>query len=76
LVCIEEVLVYDLPSSAGYGFGDKGDEEKSLEDSREDEEDDDFDIPESKLEKIRILLRGQEAQELTIPKDKHKRKFC
>ena len=68
--------MHNLMSSAGYGTMDEGDEDGCLEDSGEDGDDKDFDVPELELEKIRILLRGREAQELIMPKDKHKQKFC
>ena len=75
-VCDKEVSVHDLLSSTGYGTADEGDEDGCLEDSGHEGDDEDFDVPETELEKIRILLRGREAQELIMPKDKHKRKFC
>ena len=68
--------MHDLMSSAGYGTADERDEDGCLEDSREDGEDKDFDVQELELGKIRIILRGQGAQELIMPKDKRKRKFC
>ena len=75
-VCDEVVSVHDLMSSTGYGTADEGDEDGCLEDSGEYGDDKYFGVRESQLEKIRILWRGREAQELIMPKDKHKQKFC
>ena len=38
--------------------------------------DDDFIVPHSELEKVRMLLKGQEGVEVEIPRDKPKCKFC
>lgn len=73
LFCNEEVSVKDVTSSR-YNIANEGDEDCSWEVSDDDEED--FDVPESELEKIRVLLRGREEIELDVPNDKPKRKFC
>ena len=63
----EEVSVEDLP------LAESADDELCGEDE---DSDDDFIIPESELEKVRMLLKGREGVEVEIPRDKPKRKFC
>ena len=62
----EEISIEDL------SLAESVDDEFSEEDS-----DKDFIVPESELEKIQILLRGQEEGiYMEIPRDKSKCKFC
>ena len=63
----EEVSVEDLP------LAESADDE--LGEYIESDEDD-FIVPESELEKVRMLLKGREEVELEIPRDMSKRKFC
>ena len=63
----EEVSVEDLP------LVESADDELCSDD---DDSDDDFIVPESELEKVRMLLKGREGVEVEIPCDKPKRKFC
>ena len=62
----EEVSVEDLPLA------------KSADDEfcgGDDNLDEDFIVPESELEKVRMLLKGREGIVVEIPRDKRKHKF-
>ena len=63
----EEVSVEDLPLAKSADNELCGDDDDS---------NDDFIVPESELEKVRMLLKGKEGVQVEIPCDKPKRKFC
>lgn len=68
------VSVQEL-SNADYGSADEGDNDGCLDTSDEQDSDGDDIVPESKLEKVRLLLKEREVL-LEMPNDKPKRKFC
>ena len=76
LLCENEVSIQDL-SASNYGTADEGDNEDDLEESGNSADfEDDAIVPESELEKVRLLLKGREEVQLTMSKTKATRKFC
>ena len=79
--CQDQVSVEDLPLTIDESTKD-GDQENYSK-SSDDDGKNDFNVPEFKLEKVQLLLKGREAVTLNIPKNqprqesgKSHRKFC
>ena len=68
----DEVSIEDLSE----GMNAIADDELEEHDHSDTGSDDDFEVPESELEKVRMLLRGRQEVDLEIPMSTKPRKFC
>ena len=69
---LDEVFIEDITTSrAGTADDELEENDENISESNED-----FEVPESELGKVRILLRGREEIHLEIPKAEPNRKFC
>lgn len=69
---LNEGSIEDLTLSCG----DTAEDELEFPMAENFDSDEDFDVPKSELEKVRMLLKGRDRVQLEIPKSKPSRKFC
>ena len=68
----DEVSIEDFSE----GMNATADDELEEHDHSDTGSDDDFEVPQSELEKVRMLLRGRQEVDLEIPMSTKPRKFC
>ena len=68
----DEVSIEDLSE----GMNSIADDELEEQGNSDTESDDDFEVSESELEKVRMLPRGRQEVDLEIPMSTKPRKFC